>query len=72
MKMPDHCPKIRRGQIWRKRNGMHDISVIIRNKSKDDYWQTVNANNPKTHHHIKQKDLHLFYELVGNISRKQI
>lgn len=75
-RLPDIRPKVKRGQIWKKKavakiHSQKDQYVLIINRGKDDYWRTVNLDNRKNSHHIRVKDLWLFYELVGAASTRQ-
>lgn len=73
MKLPAVCERIRRGQIWKKRETFHgrETHIIIRNRGKDDYWHTVGVENRKSQHRIKQKDIWRFYDLVGAAGNRQ-
>ena len=65
VKIKDPTIKIRKGQLWKKKNGEHEQLVLITGNSKRDCVHTVRYDNRKIVHHIYKKDLLRFYELVA-------
>lgn len=71
MKLPDFCPKIRTGQIWKKKG--NDILIHItssaHSRNGQKAWQTRRyCMKIRIGHAITEKDIWRFYELVGTVS----
>lgn len=67
MKIPDNAPKIRNGQVWRKRDSK--LLVFItgrRNKKGRTYYCYTKVNGKPTGHCVSDKDLWLFWEMIKN------
>lgn len=68
MKLPDVCPKIRTGQIWKRRS--NDILYLVtggarsRNGQKAQHIRRY-CMKIRVGHAITEKDLWRFYDLVG-------
>ena len=63
MRLPDDCPKIRTGQIWRKKDT--GVVVEITGKRSAGQWAYRKTNGKKKSHGIKEVDLWRFWELVA-------
>lgn len=71
MKLPDYCPKVRTGQIWKHKS--NDILYLVtggarpRNGQASHHCRRYDLK-VRIGHAITHKDLWRFYELVGNIT----
>ncbi len=69
MKLPEHCPKIRTGQVWKKKD--NDLLYVVtggaksRNGQRSHHFRRY-CMRVRVSHAITEKDIWRFYELVGN------
>lgn len=69
MKLPDYRPRIRKGQVWLKKNSKYGIKIIVTGSTSSRYYLTARYDNRKIVHHITEKDLWIYYDLVEKNSR---
>lgn len=56
-------PKIKIGQVWRRKKNSIDILIVA--GMNGDTFRCVNLLNRKTQHHITSKTLRIYYDHVG-------
>lgn len=72
MKLPAVCPKIKKGQIWLKRDSIDPPFTILiikkapKGKNGNNYYHTVRLENRKNAHAVSDKDIWRWYELIGH------
>lgn len=76
MRLPENPPKIKNGQVWRKKDT--GKLVVITGRRGKGYYATrpLSKAHSKRSHGIYEKDLYLFYTLTnkrtyGNTKRKR-
>lgn len=72
MRLPAYCPKIRRGQIWEKLDGLAkgkqvEITGGQKGRKGQKYWHTRSVSNKNAKSHgMTEKTLWRFYKLVDH------